>query len=91
MEVREREICCWPSSGVGLRLPLERGVYKRGLIIASVIHTILFLHRQKEDDLPQASTLRVIIEKLDGAIRAKDVQKLQFTLLNGLLKVSNQL
>lgn len=45
-------------------------------------------HREDESDLPQAAILKATIAKLDESLKAHDVQKLQFTLLNGLLKVS---
>jgi hypothetical protein len=37
--------------------------------------------------LPQADILKATMAKLDESLKAHDVQKLQFTLLNGLLKV----
>ena len=43
--------------------------------------------REDESDLPQADILKATMAKLDESLKARDVQKLQFTLLNGLLKV----
>lgn len=39
-----------------------------------------------ETDLPQSATLKSTIAKLDECLQAKDTSKLQFLLLNGLLK-----
>jgi hypothetical protein len=44
-------------------------------------------HRQDDSDMPQADLLKATIAKLDEALADHDVQKLQFLLLNGLLKV----
>lgn len=50
-------------------------------------HVTATARREDESDLPQADILKATIAKLDESLKAHDVQKLQFTLLNGLLKV----
>lgn len=49
-------------------------------------HT-LDVSSEDDSDLPQADMLKLTIAKLDKSLKTHDVQKLQFTLLNGLLKV----
>lgn len=43
--------------------------------------------RTDDSDFPQSEMLRRITATLDEALQARDVQKLQFTLVSGLLKV----
>lgn len=45
---------------------------------------------EDDSDFPQSEVLRRITHTLDEALQARDVQKLQFTLLSGLLKVRRQ-
>lgn len=45
---------------------------------------------EDESDLPQAEILKLTIAKLDESLKTHDVQRLQHTLLNGLLKVGRR-
>lgn len=47
--------------------------------------------RTDDSDFPQSEVLRRITATLDEALQARDVQKLQFTLVSGLLKVAYSL
>lgn len=71
------------ADGLGVKAWVDRSL---GGSNNTYIQTLL-TRREDESDLPQADILKATIAKLDESLKAHDVQKLQFTLLNGLLKV----